>query len=169
MAVNLINLLQSEFPDDVIGRIASFVGEKPANTKSAIGYAGPALLGMLARKSQTSEGAADIFGMLQRGGFTGANLGSTGSFFRSGSAVGDAAKAGLPLVSTLFGARRSEVTDWIASSAGVNPQSSGSILGAVAPLVLGLVGREASGAGGFNVSSVARLLGDQLPFLKGLA
>jgi len=37
MAVNLIGKLQNELPEDAIGRIASFVGETPAHTQSAIG------------------------------------------------------------------------------------------------------------------------------------
>jgi outer membrane protein OmpA-like peptidoglycan-associated protein len=167
MAVNLINMLQGEFSDDVVGRIASFVGESPANTKSALGNAGPAILGMLAQRSQTPEGAADVFGMLQRGGFDGA---SVSSFVRPGSGVlVETLKAGSALLPTLFGGRRSSVTDWVASSSGVSTQSAGSLLGVIAPLVLGLVGREAGAAGGFNMSSVTKLLGDQLPFLRNLS
>jgi OmpA-OmpF porin, OOP family len=169
MAVNLINMLQNEVSDDAIGKIASFVGETPANTQSALGYVIPAFVGALAQKSQTTPGAADLFGILQRGGFDGATFGSLGTLTKTASGASDALKTGAPLVSTLFGARRTGLTDWISATTGIRPQSAVSILSVVAPFVLNLVGREATATGGFNASALARLLGEQWGFLRNLA
>src|SRR5215510_11090180 len=123
MAVNLINKLRSELSDDAIGRIASFVGETPANTQSAIGYALPATVGMLAQKAQSTQGAVDLFGMMQRGGFDGRSE-SIRNLFATGPGASDRVKTGTSLLSSLFGARQSSVTDLISSRAGMRPQSA---------------------------------------------
>jgi OmpA-OmpF porin, OOP family len=168
MAVNLINKLRSELTDDAVGRIGSFLGEPPANTQSAIGYAVPATLGVLAQKAQTTQGAADLFSMMQRGGFDGTAEG-VGSVPSTGTLAADRVKNGASLVSSLFGARQTHLADLMASRTGIRPQSGASLLAIIAPLVLNLVGREATAAGGFNASSIARLLADQLPFIRNVA
>jgi len=167
MAVNLITKLRSELTDDTIGRIASSLGETPANTQSAIGYAVPATVGMLAQKAQTTQGAADLFGLMQRGGFNGSE--SMGSLLNAGTSTADRVKTGMSLVSSLFGSRQANLSDLMVSRTGIRPQSAASLLALIAPFVLHLVGREASAAGGLNASSVARLLGDQLGFVRNVA
>jgi outer membrane protein OmpA-like peptidoglycan-associated protein len=168
MAVNLIDKLRTEFTDDAIGRIATFVGETPANTQSAIGYAVPATVGMLAQKAQTPQGAADLFETMQRGGFDKAVEG-IGSLLRTGTPASDSVKADPSLLSSLFGARQTDLADLMVSRTGIRPQSATSLLALIAPLVLHSVRREATASGGFNVSSVARLLGDQLGFVRNIA
>jgi outer membrane protein OmpA-like peptidoglycan-associated protein len=167
MAVNLIDTLKREFTDDVVGRIASSVGETPANTNSALGYVIPATVGTLAQKAGTTQGAADLFGMMQRGGFDGTSEGIA-TAFRTGTPGRDRLASGASLVGSLFGDRQGSLTDLIASRSGIRPQSAASLLGLIVPFVLNMVGREASASGGFNASSVARLLGEQTGFLKNL-
>ena len=50
MAVNLLKALENEFSEDAIAKIASFAGETPANTQTALGHAIPAIVGALAQK-----------------------------------------------------------------------------------------------------------------------
>src|SRR5689334_9370542 len=101
MAVNLINKLRNELTDEVTGRIASLMGESPANTQSAIGYALPATVGVLAQKAQTAQGAADLFGMMQRSGYDGTSD-SLGNLLKTGTAASDRIKSGTSLLSSLF-------------------------------------------------------------------
>ncbi len=169
MAVNLIKALENEFSLDAIAKIALFAGETLPNTQTALGHAIPAILGGLAQSAQTTQGATDLFGMLQRGGFDGATFRGVGSLLKSGSGASDALKVGAPLVSSLFGTRQTGLTDWIASAAGIRPQSSVSLLGIAMPFVLSLLSREATAAGGFNASSIAKLLGEQGAYLRSVA
>jgi outer membrane protein OmpA-like peptidoglycan-associated protein len=167
MAVNLLSKVRNELSDDAISRIASLIGETPTNTQSAIGYAVPATMGMLAQKAQTAQGVADLFGMLQRGGFDGTS--DVASLLKTGTLTPDRIKTGASLVSSLFGARQSNVADLMASRTGIRPQSATSLLGLIAPFVMNMVGREATTSGGFSPSSIAELLGDQLGVLGGAA
>src|SRR6516164_9711429 len=104
MAVNLISKIRSELSDETIGRVASSIGESPANTQSALGYALPATVGMLAQKAQSTQGAADLFGMLQRGGFDG--TADVSGLLKGGTPAADRIRNGASLVSSIFGARQ---------------------------------------------------------------
>src|SRR5262245_40660132 len=110
MSINLSDRLQSEFSSDAIAKIGSFLGENSTNTQTGLGHAIPAILATLAQKSQTAQGAADVFSMLQRGGFDGRTFGSVIGVLKSGEGAADAVKIGTPLISTLFGPRTSSVT-----------------------------------------------------------
>jgi outer membrane protein OmpA-like peptidoglycan-associated protein len=168
MAVNLINTLWNELSDDMTGRIAAFLGESPANTQSAIKDAVPATVGMMAQKAQNPQGAADLFGLMQRGGFDGTSEG-LGNLLKSGTGMSERIRMGTSMLSSLFGNRQSAVTDVIAARAGIRPQSATSLFSLVVPFVMNIIGREASAAGGFNAASIARLLGDQMGFLRSAA
>jgi outer membrane protein OmpA-like peptidoglycan-associated protein len=168
MAVNIINTLWNELSDDMTGRIASFLGEAPTNIQSAIKDAVPATVGMMAQKAQSPQGAADLFGLLQRGGFDGTSEGP-GNLLKSGTGMSDRLRTGTSLLSSLFGNRQGAVADVIASRAGIRPQSATSLLALIVPFVMNIIGREASSAGGFNASSISRLLGDQMGFVRNAA
>jgi len=70
MAVNLFNVLDSEFSDDVVAKIGSYLNEQPAKAKVGLANAVPAILCALHQKTATTAGQNDLFGMLQRGGGT---------------------------------------------------------------------------------------------------
>ena len=167
MSVNLISLLQNEFSDEAISRVGSFLGDGPAKAKAGLGYAIPAVVAGLTEKAQTSQGAAELFGMLQRGNFGGTTSGTVASLL--GTGVPDLAKMGGPLVASLFGARKTGLTEWISGATGLGAQSSTSLLAVAVPMVLSVLGREATKAGGFNLSSVTKLLGGQDAFVRSVA
>lgn len=169
MAANLIALLQNEFSDDAISTVGSFLGEAPASTKAALGYTLPAIVSALTRKAQTSEGAADLFGMLQRGGFDRSGAGNALGLLKSASGIPDLVKTGGGLVASLFGARRASLTDWVSGATGLSAQSSASLFSVAVPVVLGVLGRAAASAGGFNASSITKFLGEQRAFLRSVA
>lgn len=99
MAANLIAQLQNEFSDDVIGRLASYLGETPAKTQRAVSYAIPAVVGGLFQKAQASGGAQDLLETLQRGGFDGKSIGNMASLARSPMRSSDLVRSGGTVVS----------------------------------------------------------------------
>ena len=159
MAVNLFEALRKELPDDVVGVIASSIGETPAKTQAALGYVVPAVVGVLVQKSQTALGAEHVFALLQRGGLDRTAFGD----------IPRVLKTGRPMATSLFGEGRSSLADWISSCTGIRPQSSAALLSFAAPLVLSVMNREAAATDGFNPSSLAKLLGEQSGFFRTLA
>ena len=126
MAANLIAQLQNEFSDDVISKLAYYLGETPAKTQTALGYAIPAVVGGFFQKTQTPQGATDLLGLLQRGGFDGKSFGNIASLLRSAPA--ELIKSSGNLLSSLFGPRQINLTDSIAATSGLGKQASSSLL-----------------------------------------
>ena len=169
MALNLFSLLQNEFSSDVVAKIASFVGEAPAKTQTALTQAVRAVMCALHQKVLTAGGSADLFETLRRGGFDGTLIGTPTSLTGSASGLANLAKLGGPLVTSLFGARHSGLIDWLAGAAGIGKSAASSLLGLTVPFVLNLIGREAGNTGGFNAASVVNLIKEQGPLLGGSA
>ena len=169
MAFNVFSLLQNEFSSDVVARIASFVGEAPAKTQTALTQAVPAVMCALHQKVSTAGGSADLFETLRRGGFDGTLIGTPASVTGSASGLANLAKLGGPLVASLFGARHSGLIDWLAGAAGIGKSAASSLLGLAVPFVLNLIGREAGNTGGFNAASVVNLIKGQGPLLGSSA
>jgi OmpA-OmpF porin, OOP family len=161
MAINLFDLLQNEFSSDVVTKIASFVGEAPAKTQTALTNAVPAVMCALDQKVSKAGGAAELFETFRLGAFDGKRIGSPAAVAGSASGLADVLKLGGPLVASLFGSRHSGLVDWLADLAGIGKSASSSLLGLVAPFVLNLIGRQAGSAGGFNAASVAELIKGQ--------
>ena len=169
MAANLIAQLHNEFSDDVIGRLASYLGETPAKTQRAVGYAIPAVVGGLFQKAQASGGAQDLLGTLQRAGFDGKSIGDMASLARSATRLSDLVTSGGTVVSSVFGGRQDTLADSIATAGGLGKQSSSSLLALTASYAASLVSKEATAAGGFDATSIADLLGAQGPHLTEVA
>ncbi|WP_020505292.1 OmpA family protein [Lamprocystis purpurea] len=169
MAFNLFSLLQNEFSSDVIGKIASFVGETPAKTQTALTAAVPAVMCAVHQKVANTGGADDLLEMLQRGGFDGKTIGTPANVADSPSGLADLVKRGAPLVTSLFGSRVSGLVDWLAGAADIGKSASSSLLGLAVPFALNLIGRQASSSGGLNAAAVAELITGPGSFLGGAA
>jgi OOP family OmpA-OmpF porin len=161
MAINLFNVLDNEFSDDVIGKIGVHLNEPPAGTKAGLTKAVPAILCALHQKTATTAGQNDLFGMLQRGGFDGRQRDNLGKIASTPGGLADLAQVGGPLLTTLFGTRLSPLIDWLASAAGLSKSGANSLLALAVPLVLNVIGRQTANAGTFDVASLTRLIKDQ--------
>ena len=61
------------------------------------------------------------------------------------------------------------MTNWIASTSGMNGSSVSSLLGLIVPFIMTFLGRQASALGGPSASSLTSLLTSQWPFLRSAA
>ena len=165
MAVNLISQVEHEFSNDAISTMASFLNETPAKILGALKYAIPAIVGGLYQRTQTTQGASEVLGLLQHGGFDGT---ASPSSLLKGTGVQDLAKTGGPLVSALFGPRQSGLTDSISSTSGLSKASSASLLAVAGSYIANLVSRVTT-TGGLTASSLTNLLGAQAPYLASVA
>ncbi len=169
MSTNLIDLLTNEFGADVLGKVASALGEPEGKAQAAIGSLAPAVIGALASKATTTQGLGDLFDLMRTSGFDGSKSAGLSSLLGSGMSLTDLVTKGAPLVASLFGSRQSGVTDWLASTAGIGSKSSSSLLGLAAPVVLNLLGGQLRKGGGFNQNVLGDLLAGQGQFLRDKA
>jgi hypothetical protein len=128
------------------------LGTDEAATQSALAAALPALLGGLSRSGGSPGGAHSLLAALDRdhdGSILDDLLGALGS---------GQAESGEGILGHLLGARRGAVESQIGRQSGLDPASVGKILAAMAPLVMGALGR-ARRQGNWDADGLARELG----------
>lgn len=137
MSMNLLDSVTNLLTPDLVGKAASFLGESESGISKALGGITPAVLQGIISNAGT-DGGAGIMNMAKQAAGSGIldNLG--GLFGGSGNSM---LSMGTSLVSGLFGNKTSMLGNLISSFAGVKSSSSNSLMSAIAPMVLGLVGK----------------------------
>lgn len=159
----LLNQVSNEFGGDALNRIASTIGESPGKIKTALSDMLPALLGGLASKAQTREGAHELLDVIHRDHLDTAQYEHVADAIQAPNALGNLMNTGGPLLDTVLPGKSGAVSNWVASHAGIAPAASKSLMSMVLPLVLGLIGRRLGGGG---ESSLMTLLGKPQTFLQ---
>jgi hypothetical protein len=158
MAANLISVVMQFLTPDMIAKIASVLGIERSVAQKAIGGAVPALLAGLADITATPQGARQLGSTLaqQQPG----SLESLKSLI-GGSGQNTLAETGSSMLSGLFGGGALDtIAQSIGKFAGIDGQSSKSLLGMLGPVVLGTLGQQQRSAG-LDASGLASLLGAQ--------
>lgn len=164
MAANLLlNQVSNEFGGDALNRIASIIGESPGKIKTALSDMLPVILGGLASKAQTKEGAHELLDVIHRDHLDNARYEHVADAISDPDAMGNLMSTGRPLLDTVLSGKSGAVSDWVATHSGINPSSSKSLMSLALPLVLGLIGRRV-GSGG--ESGLMSLLGKPFSFLQ---
>ena len=143
MPTNLVETASSLVTPELVHKAAHDAGESPENTRSAMLGAVPTLFAGLLHGASGEDGPSKVLGLVTR-----TAEGSTGGAPAEGA------------VSNLFGSHADAVTGALASSAGVRKTSSARILGLVAPLVMGLLHKEATSRG-LNAIGFSEMLSQQ--------
>lgn len=162
-ASTLLNQVSNEFGGDALDRIASMIGESPGKIRTALGDMLPALLGGLASKAQTREGAHELLDVIQRDHLDTEQYEHVADAIKEPNALGNLMSRGEPLLDTVLPGKSGAVSNWVASHAGINPASSRSLMSMALPLLLGLIGRRVGGSG---ESGLTKLLGKPQAFLQ---
>jgi len=171
MAVNLVSLIMQFLTPDMIGRIASALGLDRNNTQTAIGAAIPGLLAGLSGVAAQPGGAQKLVDTVRQ------QTGALGSFANMIGASGQSSliEKGSQILSSLLGGRdQTALAGAVSKYAGLGQNASGSLLGMLAPIVMGTIGtglldslggaaRTATAAAGQTArvtTSAARAIGD---------
>jgi hypothetical protein len=178
---SLFDQLSQHVDADTIGQFASQIGATPAQTKTAVQAAMPMLLGALARNSATPQGAAGILGALERdhdgslldslagllGGGAGASGGGLGEIggMLSGMLGGSAGSGGGmmdmggAILGHVFGGKQGNVAATLGKSTGLQSGQILQLLALLAPIVMGVLGRQNKQSGGLDQGGLADILG----------
>jgi Bacterial protein of unknown function (DUF937) len=152
---NIVSLIMQYLTPDMIGRIASALGLDRTTTQTSIGASVPALLAALGSAATQPGGAQRLADAASQ---------QTGALDNIASMIGGHsgyADSGAQMLSSLLGGgQQNMLTSAISKFAGVGQATGGSLLGMLAPLVMGVIGRQL-GSGGITSSSIANLLASQ--------
>jgi hypothetical protein len=152
VAANFIDLAKSYLTTEVVHRISSALGESPERVEKAIEAGIPSILAGFLKMA--SSGGSRLLEMLKHepselshlGGLDGA-FGNLGSLLSEGS-IDSLIKYGQSVLSSLFGGKLDAIVDLISRSSGIKASSATSLLGMLAPLLMGVLRKETVSRGG---------------------
>jgi OmpA-OmpF porin, OOP family len=153
---SLLDAVTGCLTPDVVHSASTLVGEQEASTRQTLNSAVPSVLSGLTNLVSSPNGANSLAGLIRDGGF-GAAADNPQSLFSGGAATNNMLSTGSQLLGTIFGGRGAAVGDLLAKSGGVSPASATKLLSLTAPLVLGVLGKQAA-AQGLNSSGLASAL-----------
>ena len=165
MSSPLLNSLMSLAGPQIMGALASRLGEPEGKVSSGLQSAAGAILASVAGKSTDTGFISQIFSLVT-GPAAGGILGNL-SGLSSGGASGAVGELGQKFLGLVLGGQQSAVASAIAGASGLKTTSAQSLIEMAAPMVLGLLGQKVS-SGGLNAGSFASLLGGEASALKGL-
>jgi hypothetical protein len=157
MAINLVSLVMQFLTPDMIGRIASALGLDRNNTQTAIGAAVPGLLAGLSGVAAQPGGAQKLVDVVRQ---------QTGALGSLAKMIGDSSQSSLiekgsQILSLLLGGRdQTALAGAVGKYAGLGQGTSGSLLGMLAPIVMGTIGQQ-QGTRSLDAGAITSLLSSQ--------
>ena len=163
-----LSLAQSAMGSDFSGLAGQFLGESTSSTQGAVTSLLPAVLGAIASKGATADGAAGLLSLINRSNLDVGSLGNiAGMFGGGGGGMNALMKAGTSsLVPAIFGDKSGALINALSSVSGIKSSSATNLIAMVVPLVLTLL-KKVIGEKGLNAGSLSSLLGSQGPNLQG--
>ena len=156
MSINLIELAQEYFSDTVIEKISSSLGFDKDTAGNAIGKIFPSLMGLFGEKAQTPDGATQLFDTIKEADTD--MLDNLGEAFSGDNT--DIIDKGKGMLSSLLGGKLDSLTDIIGKIPGLSGDKAGGLMGLLAPVLTGMLGKQVK-TGGLNASGLTSLLDDQ--------
>ncbi len=156
--MNLVKLITDNLDSNVMGQMGAALGESSENTGRAVSGAIPAILGGLMGSVSSGDGANKLSQALddQDDGL----LDNLGGLF-SGGGHEDLAKKGSGALSSLLGdGMVGNIVGALSGFSGMGRGSAGSLIGMIAPIVLGFLRREKKSAG-LDSNGLAQMLAGQ--------
>ena len=157
MATNLISIVMQYLTPDMIGRIASSLGLGRNGTSSAIEAAVPTLLAAFAGVATSTGGPQKLADAAKQ---------ETGTLDKFASMIGTAGQRsvterGSQMLASLLGDRdQTALTSAVGKYSGLGTAAGGSVLGILAPVVMGAIAKQ-QGPRALDAGSIASLLGSQ--------
>lgn len=144
MASSLMDFVSSHLNESEVDQIAQNLGASKEQTESAIGMALPTLLGAVAKKAEDDQGMAEIDTALNDhdGSVFDQLSGLLGGGGADAAASLQALGGGGDLLGSILGGRKDKVETGIGKASGLSGGQVGSLMGMLAPLVMGAIGKK---------------------------
>jgi hypothetical protein len=160
--MSLLGLLHDRLTPEAVIQLARRIGAEPGATGNAVSAAVPLLISALAGNAATGAGAMALHEAVTRD-HDGQNLDDA-----AGQLARTDENEGRGILSHVLRARQPAVEDGLARSVGLSRGQAGGVLAALAPLVLGAVGRIRKQQN-LDATGLSRALADERAQLKDRA
>ena len=166
MTTNLLDLLGQAVTPDLLGGLSKLLGESESALGSGVKALLPGLLGAMANKASTSEGASSLFSMVNDARIEPNLTERLPTLVRSVQSTGLLALGGQLLTGLLGAGRENALGSALANASGIRSASAGGLAAAVTPMVFSLIKRLV-GERSLDSKGLAALLLGQRDFLGG--
>lgn len=157
--MDLMQLLQGQLDDNVIGQMSESIGASPEQTASAANGIFASLLGGLANNAASEGGLSSLLGALDKnhdGSVLDDLPGLVGGLLQNGG-QGAGATNGLGILGHILGGQEEAVAQQVSQSSGLNMGQVMKLLPVLAPIVMGVLGRSKN-SGNFDLGDLAGIL-----------
>lgn len=157
--MNLMDILQGQLSDDMIGQLSQHIGAEPQQTASAAQGIFATILGGLANNASSESGISALGAALDRnhdGSMVDDLMGMVGSMM-SGSAAQSGATNGLGMLGHILGDRQETAAAQIGESSGLSMGQVMKLMPILAPIVMNVLGR-AKSQGNLGLGDLAGVL-----------
>lgn len=157
MSTNLVSYVMRFLTPDMVGRMAAATGLNRSDAQSGVSAAVPALLAAFTGLADKPGGAQSLVNAIKQQSGVADNFAS----MIGGSNQASFIDRGSSLLSSLLGSHdSSQLASAVGRFAGLGQTKATSLIGMLAPLVMGLIGKQI-GNRGIDVGSLTSLLGSQ--------
>ncbi|MFO0749540.1 MAG: DUF937 domain-containing protein [Myxococcota bacterium] len=133
--MSILDDLVKHLDADTVGSIAGKLGIDPEKAKGAVASALPTIVGALAKNTQSDAGAQKLGQALDKD--------HDGSLLdQLGAAAPSLADHGQKILAHVFGAKKQAATDGVAQQSGLPVEDVTALLGTLAPIVMGVIGKK---------------------------
>ena len=156
----ILDLLGSDLGKSIISGVAGSTGNDTNKTSSVLTMALPVLMKAMQRNASTPEGAEGLMGAI-KGKHNGSILDNLGGLF-GGGVNDDVKNDGDKILGHVLGSRKQGVEKIIGEKSGLDASSVANILKVAAPILMGVIGKQAQQQNVSSSSGIGDLLGGLL-------
>lgn len=157
--MNLMEVLQGQLSDDVLGQLSQQIGAEKQQTAAAANGIFATLLGGLANNATNESGLSGLASALDRdhdGSILDDLVGMVGNMSQGSSAAPNALN-GTGILGHILGDRQEMAAQQISQNSGLNVGQIMKLMPILAPIVMGVLGK-AKNSGGLDLGGLANIL-----------
>jgi len=157
--MNLMDILQGQLSDEMVGQLSEHIGAEPQQTAQAATGIFGTLLGGLANNASSESGLASLGNALDRdhdGSILDDLAGMVGGMLQGGGQESGATN-GMGMLNHILGNRQEVAAEQIGQSSGLSAGQVMKLLPILAPIVMSVLGK-AKSSGGLDLGSLAGVL-----------
>ncbi|WBU89165.1 DUF937 domain-containing protein [Cellulophaga omnivescoria] len=156
----LLDLLNSPIGSQIIKGVAGQAGESEQKTAGVLSMALPLLMGAMKKNTATPEGAQGLMSALTNK-HDGSILDNLGGLF-GGGVDDNVMNDGQGILNHVLGAKQPQVENALSQKAGVSSDTVATILKVAAPILMGVLGKQARNENVVESNGIGNLLGGLL-------
>lgn len=155
--MNILDLLQGQLSEGLVDQLSQSIGADKQQTNAAASGILSTLMGAIAKNASTPQGAEALNNALERD-HDGSILDNLSGFL-GGNATANNSKMlnGAGILKHVLGGKQSGAIDMISKMSGLDGGKTGNLMTTLAPLVLGMMGRQKREQG-LDTSGLAGML-----------